>query len=219
MLKSYNDAVENGNINGMLLLGSYYKKINNDQLMKKYFKLGHENGCLYSTCQLGLYYNDNKNYEKMKKYYMIAVEKNNLWGIELMGSYYGYINDIEMMKKYYMMILSKQRDIRLLDKLKMKYQNFNYKNYQIPYIIKNKDYENFDPLYIDKIRKDQIDKIDLSMYLNFYEIIKDNLDIMMYFINTKWYLDSNLLYEVIINDDIKIFSFLYKYYDSIKLFI
>jgi hypothetical protein len=79
MVKYYLMAIEKGESNIYMYhhIGSYYKKQEDYDNMKKYYLMGINNGCHDYIFYLGSYYKKQEDYDNMNKYYLMAIEKGN----------------------------------------------------------------------------------------------------------------------------------------------
>ena len=103
----YGMTVEENNCNSIICLyhGFFYQyKMEDYDLMKKYYLQAIECNNSNAMTLLGKYYkNKEKNYDLMKKYYLMAINCNNENAIYGLAKYYEY-NEInyDLMKKYYL---------------------------------------------------------------------------------------------------------------------
>jgi tetratricopeptide (TPR) repeat protein len=108
MIKYYDKCImiqdkneEKTDKNGVrLFLGNFYKKYQNYELMKKYYKMSVNKNNIYAMFRLGYYYEQiEKNYKLMKKYYEMSKYK---YSYLRLGYYYKNIeNNITLYNEYF----------------------------------------------------------------------------------------------------------------------
>ena len=96
-------AMEMGEEEAYLFLGSFYKSFANDKMVEVYIK-GIKNGHFICGYKLGRYCEKEKKYDKMKRLYMLSIKKNITKAKYRLGRYYEEVERNYMrMEKYYLM--------------------------------------------------------------------------------------------------------------------
>ena len=87
----------------MLKIANYYKSINNESEMKKYYLMADAIGNSHGLYQLAKYYEDNNNGSEAEKYYEICAINGHKTSMFALGNYYRKQNNKQQAIKYYMM--------------------------------------------------------------------------------------------------------------------
>jgi TPR repeat protein len=179
-------------------VGLYYeRKIENYDLMKKYYFMAIDKGNTEAMVGLGeYYYLIENNCDLMKKYYFMAIDKGNDNAMYRLGSHYDMCeNRKDLMEEYYLMAINKNNDDAMYGLGVYYYSEENYelmKKYYLMAIEKGNCYAMYDlGYYYEKIEENYelmkkyylmaIDKNNdeaMNKLGYYYERVEKNYDLM-----------------------------------------